>query len=80
MNRKKLWADYLPKYFKIGKYTLALWTWDGTWKSTRITIREDHLWMFTIKQGEYQDRIRCSKDFKPFGINLQKFFKNTCQQ
>jgi len=36
-------------------------------------------WMLTIKQGDYADQQRCSKDFKPFGISLQQYFKTAAK-
>lgn len=76
IKRTRFWARNFPKYIKIGDYILAMWTHEG-WESFRVTIRDkDNMWLFTIKQGDHEDNIRCSKDFKPFGINLQRFFKN----
>lgn len=71
--------DFLPFYMDIpfSRYQLAAWNCGTGWKDFRITIRESEsgLWMFTIKQGDYEDKKRCSIYFRPLGIALHMLFK-----
>ena len=71
--------DFLPFYMDIpfSRYQLAAWNCGSGWKDLRITIRESGtgLWMFTIKQGDYEDNKRCSIHFRPFGIVMHMLFK-----
>ena len=78
----RFFAKYFPIYIDLPHhYQLAMWSEDGDFKSLRITIRigdgevKGYQWLFTIKKGNHRDPIRCSKHFRPFGINLQRFFK-----